>query len=196
MILASAQFQPARSPDLNWSKFWKGYLGGLLVVGERPGTIRLIDRQMFFRKPDGWWLKLPAELVPKTHKGRWMALPDWCAEAMLGAGNGNLILDCGVHRRTLHDYHEWLQRLAGVGEAEILPQKAWRRTHDAFMQRLGAGIARDVGQRTLNHSHHSTTTAHYFDITEELRRLLPCIWEEPPPPITTPQLLDRQLRLF
>lgn len=161
-------------------QWWRAFLGALYVTDLREGTVRRLERDMLFKKPDGWWLKLPRALVPKTGKGKWMALPDWLMTAIQALpAVGPLIFVASRHKDTLKRDHKHLQSLAGIPFEQQLPLQAWRRTHAREMQRLGAGYAIEVARRSLDHGQSSTTTGHYADITEEIRRRLPPLWEIP-----------------
>lgn len=178
IVAAARGFDRPQVAGLSAWQFWRAYLAWLYVTDVREGTLWGFEWSMLARKEEGWFLKLPRSLVTKTGKGKWLGMPDWCVTAVEAWPRINATIFprayCTDWLRTLH--YE-LQSLAGIPEAEQLPPQAWRRTHAREMQRLGASFAIEVARRSLDHGDSSTTTGHYADITEELRRRLPPLWD-------------------
>lgn len=180
VVSAAYRIEVPQIAEVEPWQWWRAFLGALYVTDLREGTVRRLERDMLFKKTDGWWLKLPRALVPKTGKGKWISLPDWLMTAIEALpAVGPLIFLAARHKDTLKRDHKHLQQLAGIPFEHRLPLQAWRRTHAREMQRIGAGYAIEVARRSLDHSQSSTTTGHYADITEELRRRLPPLWDLP-----------------
>jgi len=178
VVAAARHFDRPQVPGITPWEFWRGYCSWLYVTDVREGTLWGFEWLMLLRREQGWWLKLPRALVSKTGKGKWLGLPDWCvASVEHWPRDRATIFPQPYHRDWLRELFYELQRLAGVPTAEQLPPQAWRRMHAREMQRLGADFAIEVSRRSLDHGDRSTTTSHYADITEELRRRLPPLWD-------------------
>jgi hypothetical protein len=178
IVAAARHFDRPRMPGITPYEFWRAYCAWLFVTDVREGTLWGFEWDMLLRRDDGWWLKLPRALVPKTGKGKWLGMPEWAVEAVARWPRVNrTIFTRPYHKDWMRELFYELQAAAGIPEAERLPPQAWRRTHAREMQRLGAGFAIEVARRSLDHGDQRTTTSHYADITEELRRQLPPLWD-------------------
>jgi hypothetical protein len=181
IVEAAQHFRHPDLPGLRPYQWWRGFLGTLYVSGFRPGTARLLEWPMLKHEEDGFWLMVPSRLVPKTKKGTKVALPSWLGEMLANWPRmGLLIFPYPRHKDTLGDDHKALQLLAGMAEDATLELKAWRRFHGDQLERLGIGLADKIGQQALDHGDSVTTKSHYVNLVNELRRRLPCLWDEGP----------------
>ena len=191
LIVAAEHFPHPDLPDIKPRDWWRAYFGVLYCTGLRSGTAAKIEWPMLGEEEDGWWLNIPRKLVPKTCKGKRFALPAWCGEALVNLPRmGLLLLPYPRHKDTLGDDHKDLQRLAGFAEDRLFAIQAWRRFHCDQMERLGLSFAREIGRRALDHADSSTTSSHYVDLENELRRQLPCLWDRGPRPNVQRHLFD------
>jgi hypothetical protein len=177
IIAAAGSFDRPRLDGISPWEFWRAYCGWLYVTDVREGTLWGFEWPMLVSKSDGWWLHVPRSLVPKTGKGMRIGMPDWCVQAVHYWPRQRATIFNRPHcANWLRNQFYELQDHAGVPAHEQFPPQVWRRTHAREMQRLGASYAVKVSQTSLQHSSSSTTTSHYADITEEIRRRLPPLW--------------------
>lgn len=178
IVAAGAKMDRPDLPGVAPHEFWRAYCGWLFVTDVREGTLWRFEWEMLIEKEDGWRLRLPRALVPKTGKGKWIGMPEWLVHSVQRWPRTQAAIFPKAHcSNWIRALHYKLQELACIPEAEQLPPQAWRRTHAREMQRLGADFAIEVSRRSLDHGQSSTTTSHYADITEEIRRRLPCLWD-------------------
>lgn len=191
VVAASLQLTVAMVPGYSTPLYFRGLFGLAFVSGYRVGTLMDLEWPWFVERADGWWIEAPAEAVPKTGKWKDVALPGWLADALLAMPRlSRRIFPWGCHEDHLDKVHYRLQKLAHIRpNAPLLGWNAWRRTHATQMASLGAGFALSISQRALDHGDARTTSGHYVDVENLLRRQLPPLWDGPPIP-------DRQQRLF
>lgn len=191
VVAASIDLTVQMVPGYSTPLFFRGLIGMAFVSGYRVGTLMALEWPWLVEKPDGWWIEAPSEAVPKTGKWKDVALPGWLAEALLAfPRKARKIFPWHCHDDHLDKVHYRLQALARVRpDQQLLGWNAWRRTHATQMAALGAGFALSISQRALDHGDARTTSGHYVDVENLLRRQLPPLWDGPPVP-------DRQQRLF
>lgn len=188
MMGALDWMQRPRVPYVSPAAWWRGFLGFLFCTGLRPGTVWQLEWPMLVEKKDGWWLDVPARIVTKEYKAIELAVPQWAVDTIsTWPQRSTRIFACGVKAGRVRDWHAMLQRRAQV--TKVQSPRAWRRTHDEVIKRLGLANVQDLMRKALDHGDFKTTSESYSaDPIDDFRRMLPCPWEGVVP--------DRQKQMF
>ena len=175
-------------PTCQLGELMQAYLLVLYYTGLRTGTVLKLRWRHVRRTKRGAFLRIPARLVTKTHKGMRKYLhPEALAalERIHQLTGSTRLLPFPFSYSWLSQLHERIQRQA-FPQRKPLSQHAWRRTHGTQMHRVGASVGIRVAQKALDHAD-DTTTRQYFVRTEPtLIRRLPSV---APPPVDPQQVL-------
>lgn len=200
-VIAATQTMVARVETV-WASvplpaFFLAYLLVLFYTGLRAGTVRRLRYSMLEysdgeERLAGHWIRVPAAVERKTHKGRWRYLHPAAYRAIdaIRTPGRDLIFESAEHVRTFHDRHKRLQQALGTPEEKCLSLQAWRRTHGTWLTRLGAKQAKQIAQRALDHASARTTSQFYVSEDEVEAEFIAQL------PDLTPAAVDRQLELF
>lgn len=191
IFAACHQLRPPELADVAAGDWWRALVLVLYSTGVRIGTARRLEWNMVEERADGWWLKIPKRIVPKTHKPIAIPLTSETHAALLRlkrSGQAAVFVwpHCLRHLATCHDR---LQQLAGLARAARHSPQAWRRLHGQQLALLGAEEGQRVAQAALDHADGKTTSRHYVDLKNLLIRRLP-------PLSSGPGAADPQRRLF
>lgn len=168
-----------RLPGIPPSAYYRGLFAFLFGVGHRLGTTWRIEWSMLTEQADGWWVDVPRELVPKTEKKSRRAIARWVAESVIHWPRRSArIFACGLKVGAIRTRHEAMQERAGI--VPLLELQAWRRSYTKQMGLHGLEPATKIMQQALDHSDSRTTTTHYADLADDVRRRLTCPWADLP----------------
>lgn len=141
---------------------WLVRLSLMFFAGLRIGSTLAVTRSMVVERSGRAWLVLAGDDV-KTGNALALPLHAQCLAALAvveSDGSGH-VAPWALHRRTLDDHHERLQREAGIREP--LGFHAWRRSHAEQLAMVGADAGELAAQAALDHSSARTTRASYVD---------------------------------
>lgn len=179
IVAAAKNVNVPNWPGISAVAWWRALLALLFYTGLRIGTVLRLRWHWVTKRPDGWWLEVPASAVPKTHKPVERPLHDLVVQSLEAIrGHSELLVPwphCYEHLRRVH---ESLQAAAGIPSSEWLSPHAWRRTHGQEMARLGSRFGLQLAQFSLDHADPRTTSDFYVDIASDLMRRLPPLWDD------------------
>lgn len=175
---AAERMERPKVADMTAAKWWRAWIGLAFYTGLRVGTIRQLRWRHIVQIGGQQYLDIPATVV-KTRKPLHIAVhPQLAAVLKLRyhKTRDHLILpDAGLHR-TLLDWHQKLQRFAGLKGAMILSPHGWRRTHGQMLAELGLSNAEELARAALDHSSSKVTTDSYISVVDQFRLRLPDLW--------------------
>lgn len=175
-------------PPCSLGELMQAYLMVLYYTGLRTGTVLRLRWRHVRRTKRGAFLRIPARLVTKTHKGMRKYLhPDALAalERIHAQTGSDRLVPFPYSYSWITQLHERIQRQA-FPQRKPLSQHAWRRTHGTQMHRVGAAAGIRVAQKALDHADDATTRQYYVRTEPVLIRRLPSV---APPPADPQQVL-------
>ena len=159
-------------PGIPVWRWWNGVLSGFFFLGVRVGTVWSLRWDWLHQEDDGYWFKVPASGVKKTHKAINVPVHPLLLQAIMPMRTADPKVFprpfCTEHFRTLHFK---AQEMAGIAKAKQLSPQAWRRTHGQEMVKIGAKSGVQAAQLSLDHADAKTTVGHYVTLADLMRKL-------------------------